>query len=565
MFFHRHKSQRTLIIKSTGFAVSGVLVVFILAIVGLYITNIGDQSVQGVLVYDTPVDNLSYQQAKHLLQQRTDALLQKDVSFHVQNTTRTASLASTGVYIDIDATLTNAYDYGKNGAFYTRIYQQVQSLLDGKTFPLVVGFNRQLFNEYIENTFQGLYTLPQNAQLRYNIQDKEFKIIDPVEGIIIDTQKLQNDINDNVQRFASDAIYVEQLSRIPPFIKRPQQLIEQAQAIVDKDLMLAIRNDVSIQVPREEMASWAVFTHQENDTLSVEYSTERIKEYLQTIANKYNITPKNMRFAIRNNAVQVLQKSVVGYEVQLEEGVAIIQTALQNNQAQVTIPTTTVPAPINETNVQTLQFTLIGTGRTDYAGSSGNRVHNIKTGSNQYQGIIIAPNEEFSFNDNLGPINAATGYVPELVIKNNQTVPEYGGGLCQVSTTIFRAAVRSGLDITSRRNHSYVVRYYGTPGFDSTIYPPSLDLRFKNNTPGHIMMQYRIEGTNLIFDVYGIDDGRRTVVTGPVPYDVQPSGAMKAWLKQQVFDSNDQPIHEEVFYSTYRSAQDFPVNRNPLE
>ena len=564
MFFHKTQSRKTLFIKSIVLTLIGVFLVLLLAVVGLYVKNTGSKAVQGVAINDIAADTLSYEQAKQLLEKRIDSLLEQDITFNINNTTRTASLASTGVYVDIDATLQQAYQYGKRGAFYDRAYKQLQSLFNKKTFPLVISYNKQLFEGYIENTFQGLYTLPKNAQLRYSVQDQEFKIIDPVDGIVIDTQKLQNDITRNIQNFSSDPINVTHLTQTPLAIQRPQQLKQQAQAIIDKDLTLLVREDAVIKVLKQEIASWAVFTHQENNTLSVEYPDAPILKYLTTIAEKYDVEPRNLRFVVQNNAIAVLRNSAPGYELQLQQGVAVIQTALQNNQEQVTLPTTTLPAPINESNVYALQFNLIGSGTSDYAGSPNNRAHNIKVGADRYQGMIIGPGEEFSFNQNLGPINAATGYLPELVIKDNQTIPEYGGGLCQVSTTIFRAAVNTGLDITHRKNHSYVVRYYGAPGFDSTIYPPFPDLRFKNNTSGYIMLQYRTVDTNLIFEVYGTDDGREVVVTGPVSYDVQEDGAQKAWLKQQVLKEN-KVIHEEIFYSIYKPAKDFPVNRNPLE
>jgi len=208
---------------------------------------------------------------------------------------------------------------------------------------------------------------------------------------------------------------------------------------------------------------------------------------------------------------------------------------------------------------------LIGSGETNFAGSPASRIHNIRVGSNKFQGTLIAPGEEFSFNTLLGEVTAKEGYLPELVIKKGETVPEYGGGLCQVSTTFFRAAVRSGLEITQRYNHSYPVVYYGIPGFDATIYPPSPDLRFLNNTENHILIQYRIEGTKLAWDIYGTDDGRTVELDGPHVYDKKPDGSMKAWLTQKLFDEGGELAYEKTFYSNYKSPELYPINRNPLE
>jgi vancomycin resistance protein YoaR len=80
------------------------------------------------------------------------------------------------------------------------------------------------------------------------------------------------------------------------------------------------------------------------------------------------------------------------------------------------------------------------------------------------QGVIIKPGEEFSFNHYLGPVKAEQGFLPELVIKRTGTVPELGGGLCQVSSTTFRAAMNAGLPITQRKNHAYAVQYYSPQG-----------------------------------------------------------------------------------------------------
>lgn len=165
---------------------------------------------------------------------------------------------------------------------------------------------------------------------------------------------------------------------------------------------------------------------------------------------------------------------------------------------------------------------LLATGVSDFSTSSYSRIHNIKLGMSKYNGLIIRRGETFSFNENLGPVNAATGYLPELVIKGPETIPEYGGGLCQVSTTMYRAVLLSGLPILERRNHSYAVSYYSWPygwGFDATIYPGSADLIFINDTPGDILVQAYVEGTKAYYKFYGISDGRYVRLDGPYVYN----------------------------------------------
>ena len=184
---------------------------------------------------------------------------------------------------------------------------------------------------------------------------------------------------------------------------------------------------------------------------------------------------------------------------------------------------------------------LIAQGKSNFRGSPKNRRHNIAVGVSKFQGVIVAAGEEFSFNKNLGTVEKEQGFLPELVIKKEGTIPELGGGLCQVSTTTFRAAMEAGLPITARRNHAYAVQYYSPQGTDATIYPGSSDLKFINDTPGSILIwPHLIDKDNLVFDFYGSRDSRQVTLDKPVSYDRQPDGSMKAtWTRTVVKDGED--------------------------
>jgi vancomycin resistance protein YoaR len=214
---------------------------------------------------------------------------------------------------------------------------------------------------------------------------------------------------------------------------------------------------------------------------------------------------------------------------------------------------------------------LVSEGVSGFKGSPHNRRVNITVGLEKYKGLIIPQGATFSFDDNLGPVTEEAGFLPELVIKGDLgTIPELGGGLCQVSTTTFRAAMKAGLPITARRNHAYAVQYYSPQGTDATIYPGSADLKFINDTPGAIMIwPYEKDANTLVFDFYGTKDTRKVTLETPVVYDRTPDGAMKAtWTRivtsttgvtrTDIFKSNYQP--PALFHKTheYIPATTFP-------
>jgi vancomycin resistance protein YoaR len=169
---------------------------------------------------------------------------------------------------------------------------------------------------------------------------------------------------------------------------------------------------------------------------------------------------------------------------------------------------------------------LIGTGVSYFSGSIENRKFNIGLAASRINGVLIPPGEEFSFVNTVGDISANTGFKQAYVIKSGRTVLDDGGGVCQVSTTIFRAALNSGLPITARTAHAYRVGYYEQgfpPGIDATIFHPSVDFKFKNDTDKHILVQASVAGNSLTVELYGTSDGRTVTMTKPVVTGITPA------------------------------------------
>lgn len=179
---------------------------------------------------------------------------------------------------------------------------------------------------------------------------------------------------------------------------------------------------------------------------------------------------------------------------------------------QVESVTTTDPLPPPRPSVPT----ILGTATTSFKGSSEERTKNITVGAERVNGKVVQPGEEFSILAALEPLNE--GYEYEYVIGATMSVKEPGGGLCQVSTTLFRAVLDAGLPVTERQPHRYVVGYYGA-GLDATIYEPHPDFRFKNDTEHPITIQATIEGTEIRISLEGMDDGRIASTSEPTLYD----------------------------------------------
>lgn len=165
---------------------------------------------------------------------------------------------------------------------------------------------------------------------------------------------------------------------------------------------------------------------------------------------------------------------------------------------------------------------VVTIGESNFSNSPSNRRHNIAVGLGKFNGTLIPSGTVFSFDKTLGRVDASTGYLEELVIKGDQTIPDYGGGLCQVSTTAYRGVWEYGFPIVKRINHSYQVSHYFPQGTDATVYPPNVDMQFKNDSSGALLMQTYADGDLAYFIYYGTKDARKSSVFGPYTWDSTP-------------------------------------------
>lgn len=310
------------------------------------------------------------------------------------------------------------------------------------------------------------------------------------------------------------------------------------------DFILQLPNS-EITIPQSTLAQWqGSFTLTDSPlflggdkSTRTNISPANVYAWIAAQTTTVSAEPVAGDLTVENNKATNFTPPVIGQRLDAATTTKIILQALMRgeNKAEAVVQVMPPDRTLASTNDLGI-IELIGHGESIFKGSPKNRRHNIATGVEKLTGVIVAPGEEFSFNKNICPVDKSTGYLPELVIKSNDTVPEYGGGLCQVSSTVYRAAMDAGLKIIQRKNHSYAVQYYALPwghGADATTYCGGVDFRFQNDTPGSILIWPHFEETDkLVFDFYGTKDGREVTLEKPTQYDKKSNGAMKAtWIR----------------------------------
>jgi len=538
-----------------------IIIILIIAIFFVILDIINSNKINfGAEVGGISIGGLSQQDALDKLNLATTKFLNEDFNLTYKNYLWTINLKNIGVEIDIAKTITDAYKYGHqskhtiNNAFW-----QLKSFL-GYNFKLTYNLNDEKLDKFFRENLSSIHQPAKNSLLVYDKKTKKFIITSSSSGIIIDKEKFKTDIEKNLNNFQTQNI---QLSLIDD---SPTTTESKAMALVPKAEAMITKAPISIIVDGKEIEKIDQDTILNLMDPVPDLSDDKIKNYLIILAPLVAQEPIDAQLTVIDNKVTNFALSQNGTQLDIENNIDVLKNGILNGQKEIALKTIDTKPKISTENIDNLGITsFLAKGVSNFSGSSANRITNIKIGAARFNGALIKPNEEFSFNELLGNVGPEQGYKPGLVIKNNQMIPEYGGGLCQVSTTAFRAAIYAGMEITQRYPHAFPVKYYNPQGFDATIYPPMPDLKFINNTPEHILIQTKVIGNELMFEFYGTNDGRKIEIIGPEQYDIQPDGAMKAKLTQMVYDKNGNIIINKTFYSNYKSPSLYPEAVNPLQ
>jgi vancomycin resistance protein YoaR len=319
------------------------------------------------------------------------------------------------------------------------------------------------------------------------------------------------------------------------------------------------------------------------------YLKDKISDKVQEIANDTNRAPQNPKFVFENGRVSEFQPALDGVSVDIEKLTNLLNSSFDTladsteKNLSLDIPVVKTPPEITTGSVNNLGIKeLIGRGTSTFYHSIPGRIHNVVLAASRINGTLVPPGQTFSFNQTLGDVSQFTGYQQAYIISDGKTILGDGGGVCQVSTTLFRSLLNAGLPITERQAHAYRVGYYeqdSPPGLDATVYSPSPDLKFINDTPAHILIQATANPKNysLVFELYGTSDGRVATISKPIVTNVSappadlyqddptlPIGTIrqidfKAWGAKVTFNYSvkrgGEEIYKKTFISNYRPWQ----------
>lgn len=534
---HRIKDKR--IIKPLFYTLSGFFIISILAI-SLYsllgITH-KDKIFPGIYIGSIDLSNKSREEAKRMINQRIDAFNQSGIIFQYGSKNIYIYPISSSVdgetterliSFDIDEAIDKSFRTGRSDIFWKDFFDRIRlSVFQQKEYAnLAVQVDNGRIQEIIEEDLldykykNAAYYLDMDGGIGISSESKG-------KGFYYDPMVLEN----NLSKFDFSRIDLIGLDELPQISE--EDCLEKKEEVKNLLTIAPITlkyNDGKWFIDKKQLLEWITIGKNENNENIVQMDKAKIITYLNEKVSPYiGIKPVKPKFSIENERVKDFEPGKEGFELDIGLASDALLKLPETKMNELALETKVVAeaSDVKDVNGSSLGIKeIIGYNSLSFGNSSSSRIKNIKNGASKINGVLIKPGEEFSTIKVLGEIEEKNGYVKEAVINGKAISQEVGGGLCHLSTTLFRTVLNTGLPVTMRQNHSYNMGYYSPAGTDATIYDPSPDFRFVNDTPNYILIRSWVAKSDLIIQFWGTKDGRTITTTKPVAYNfVQPQAA----------------------------------------
>ena len=566
--------------KSFGAVVFGVMLM--LMIVTAYLAAYDGKVVAGVKIAGVEVGNLTGEQVAKVLETRLEGKNEREMVIRHNERVWRLTDSDLGVRISIPLTINQAWMVARSGNIWERFGEAQRSFFEGVDLPLEMSVDENIWLQAVASISAEIEMAEIKPSLRIEIVSGDKKIVydQGQAGLDVDENKLKQMILE-YWAWLDDREITLPVKQLKTEVSEEsvKEAITKAEKLIGSNLIVKLEDNEWV-LSEEELVGMIAIGDGET-------SHDRVRELVTVYSEGVNRDPQNAVFKFESGMVAEFAPGKEGITIKEEDLMDRLVEALDsfNGKDKIVVE---APAEKREPALSTAEVNnmgikeLIGRGKSTYFHSITNRVHNVSLAAKRIGGTLVAPGEIFSFNQTLGEVSQATGYKPAYVISSGRTVLGDGGGVCQVSTTLFRAVLDAGLPIIERKSHSYRVSYYeqdSKPGIDATVYDPSVDFKFRNDTPGYILIQAMVDEPErtLVFELYGTDDGREVMVSDPkvwgqsAPppplYQDDPSlpvGVMKqidwaAWGAKASFEykvtRGGEVFQDETFYSNYRPWQ----------
>lgn len=491
----------------------------------------------GVYIQDIYLGGLSSDEAARHLKKNHQFSDSGLITLNYINESISVEPEKIGIHLDAIRTAEEAYKFGRSLPLREWLWQQAIIFASHIEIAPVLVFNEQVALDFLRQVASSRDQSLVEAGLK--LTDTQVSATTGQIGQVLDVDASLDAIYDHFIKSHPGVIYL-QVEQQHPLMMDASKFIPLSQDILDLPFILETPDD---GFPKKQwtitpgnLAPMLVFKVLDEGSSSIvpQFRENILIDLLISSSKEVNSLPENPRFIFNDDTreLDLRLEAKDGRGLDVQTSVEIIQNALAKGEHGAVLSFDYYSPEIsNSASSQDLGITeLIHQENSYFFGSNDARIHNIETAASQFHGLLIPPGETFSMVNAMGEISLDNGYSEALIIYDGRTIEGVGGGVCQVSTTLFRSAFFSGFPIVERHPHAYRVSYYekvsgnnrdvNLAGLDATVYIPLVDLKFKNDTPYWLLMETYINraASRLTWKFYSTHDGRiiKWTTTGPI-------------------------------------------------
>ncbi len=495
-------------------------------LIGFHVTYM-ERIYPGVRVGWVDVSGLTNDEATNLLAGEFDYLLRGQITLRDGNQTWTTSPSQAGLFLGPEYNARAAFDLGRNGPAFVRLSDQFNAWYQGINLPVKMLFDERIAQHYLKKIAAQVDTPTVEASLSIDGTDV---VVQPGQvGRTMDVSAVMASLGTQMATLLDGEISLV-IDESPPVIFDVTEQAEIAEQILSEPLVLRIPDAKDgdpgpWRFEREELAQMLVIERvstPEGETYQVGLSSHLMRSFLESKAPSLFVERANARFMVNDETreLELIEPSITGQSLDIEASLLVINDGLAADEHKIRLDMEyTLPEVTSDATAESLGITELVSSHTSYFyGSSSSRKQNIKTASAQFYGVLVAPGETFSMAEVLGDVSLDTGYSEAWIIFGDRTIKGVGGGVCQVSTTLFRTVFFGGYPIVERYPHAYRVYYYeqtygggnnsDLAGLDATVYVPLVDFKFVNDTEYWLLMETYVGDNYLTWKFYSTSDGR---------------------------------------------------------
>ncbi len=505
------------------------LLMSLLLVLGYQIAYLG-RVFPGVSVAGVDLSGLTPAEAALRLQQRLTFPLNGRVLLREGSQAWMATPVELGLVFDSQASVEAAYRVGRTGGLFRRLREQWQARRQGVLLPPVLLFDQRVAYAALQRLSTQIDRPAQEAY--FEIKGTEVIARPGQIGRKLDIEASLAALTRQLQRFQDGEVQLVVREEVPEVLDVSAQ-VDAARRLLSAPLRLVLPN-----ASEGERAVWTYepqiianmlsiqrVREAERSQLQLVFNPTLLRQGLEGIASEVNRQPENARFYFDDETRQLvlIQPAKVGRTLDIDATIQAINQALARGEHTVNLVVRETPPSVkDDATAESLGIReLVGSAVTYFYGSSAARIQNIQTAAARFHGVLIAPGETFSMGKVLGDVSLDNGYAEALIIYGGRTIKGVGGGVCQVSTTLFRAVFFAGYPIVERHSHAYRVSYYeqtasgqidpSLAGLDATVYFPLVDFKFVNDRPYWLLMEtyVNVEARRITWKLYSTSDGRQ--------------------------------------------------------